>query len=60
MTTTLTVAELAERERVAVRTVQGWVHKGIGPRSFLIGRRRRFDLEDVLIWEAEQKAATRR
>lgn len=47
----LSVEELAERYAVSPATVHQWLYKRTGPRSFKIGRYRRFRLEDVIAWE---------
>ena len=50
----LTREELAERERVPVKTVAEWASKKTGPRYAKIGRYARYLLSDVEEWEAEQ------
>lgn len=50
----LTRAELAERERVPVKSVAEWASKGTGPRYAKIGRYVRYLLTDVEEWEARQ------
>lgn len=57
--TRLTVEQLADYLTVSVSTLRWWIHCGTAPRSYKIGRRRVFDLTDVIAWEAEQKASTR-
>ncbi|RSN71339.1 DNA-binding protein [Actinomadura sp. WAC 06369] len=47
----LSVADLAEREGVAIDTVYGWNRRGEGPRYMKIGRSCRYRIEDVLKWE---------
>ena len=48
----LDVRELAARyPGVTPSTVYAWLQKGSAPRSFKIGKRRLFKLEDVIAWE---------
>jgi hypothetical protein len=60
MVDTLSIRELAERERVAVKTVRGWLIRGTAPESYKIGGRRMFDRDKVIEWELRRKAETRR
>ena len=50
----LTREEVAQRQRVPVKTVAEWASKGTGPRYAKIGRHVRYLLADVEQWEAEQ------
>lgn len=50
----LTREEVAERERVPVKTVAEWASKGTGPRYAKIGRYVRYLLADVEAWEARR------
>ncbi|MGK2877630.1 MAG: helix-turn-helix transcriptional regulator [Solirubrobacterales bacterium] len=43
---------------IPVNTVYDYAIRGIGPRSFKIGRHRRWDRQDVLEWIATQRALT--
>ncbi|MBT2748378.1 helix-turn-helix domain-containing protein [Lysobacter sp. ISL-50] len=43
----LSTEELAERWRVAARTVKRWRSEGIGPRSVKVARSVRYRLDDV-------------
>lgn len=55
----LTTEEVAEMLRTPSETVRYWHHIGKGPKSFKVGRRRLYALEDVeaFIAEARQGAA---
>lgn len=53
-TTFLSVDELAARYGVSSATVHAWIYKQAGPRSYKIGRHRRFRYQDVLAWEESQ------
>lgn len=57
MTQFLTRAELADRYRTTVNTLQHWQRIGYGPRSIKIGTRRLYPLDEVERFEAEQLAA---
>lgn len=46
----LSPTDLAEELDVPLRTVYGWIHKGTAPRSFKIGKHRRFRRTDVDEW----------
>ena len=48
----LSIAQLAEREGVPVRTVYWWNQTGTGPRRMKLGRVIRYRLADVEAWEA--------
>ena len=43
----LTTAEVAEELRMPAETVRYWRHVGMGPKSFKIGRRVLYAVEDV-------------
>lgn len=43
----LTTAEVAETLRTPVETVRYWRHVGKGPRSFKLGRRVLYDVDDL-------------
>ena len=49
----LTAEELAERWKIAVRTLDGWRAAGKGPVWLKIGGQIRYRLADVLAYEAE-------
>lgn len=46
----LTTAEVAELLRVPTATIHRWVSQGTGPRSYRIGRHRRYRRADVDRW----------
>ena len=50
----LSVGEVADRYAVSSATVHAWIAKRTGPRSYKIGRYRRFRIDDVLAWEASR------
>lgn len=54
----LTRAEVAERLRLPVATLNGWASRGLGPRYAVFGRHARYRLADVIAWEDEQFSAT--
>lgn len=51
----LTTEEVADRFRTSTETVRWWRHVGKGPRSFKVGRRVLYALEDVEAWEREAR-----
>ena len=55
----LTTAEVAEMLRTPIETCRYWRHVGKGPKSFKVGRRVLYAVEDVeaFIAEARQGAA---
>ncbi len=55
----MTVEEVAEELRTPAPTIRYWIHRGEGPRSFKIGRRRMFRRQDVDAWLMEQINAER-
>ncbi|HZL05819.1 MAG TPA: helix-turn-helix domain-containing protein [Coriobacteriia bacterium] len=56
MSAYLTTEEVAERFRTSPETVRWWRYVGRGPKSFAVGRRRLYAIEDVKAWEAEARA----
>jgi predicted DNA-binding transcriptional regulator AlpA len=54
----LTIAELADRERVPVNTVRKWNAARTGPRFMKIGRYVRYRLTEVLAWEDSRTSGT--
>ena len=50
MTRFMTTAELADTARTPVETVRYWRHIGKGPKSFKVGRRVLYAVEDVEAW----------
>jgi excisionase family DNA binding protein len=56
----LTTSEVAERFRTSAETVRYWRHVGKGPKSFKLGRRVLYDIEDVEAWleDARRSANT--
>lgn len=51
----LTTEEVADRFRTSAETVRFWRHVGKGPRSFKVGRRVLYALDDVERWEREAR-----
>lgn len=47
----LTTVEVAERFRTSPETVRYWRHVHRGPKSFKVGRRVLYAIEDVELWE---------
>src|SRR4051794_33425807 len=56
MTKYLTTAEVAEVLRTPAETVRFWRHAGKGPKSFKVGRRVLYAVEDVEAFIAEARA----
>jgi predicted DNA-binding transcriptional regulator AlpA len=54
----LITAEVAELVRAPIETVRYWRHVGKGPKSFKVGRRVLYAIEDVEAWIAQAKADT--
>jgi predicted DNA-binding transcriptional regulator AlpA len=54
----LITAEVAELVRAPIETVRYWRHIGKGPKSFKVGRRVLYAIEDVEAWIAQAKANT--
>lgn len=56
----LDLTEVSETIRIPVATLRFWRHKGIGPKSFTIGRRVFFRESDVQGWlDAQYEAGDR-
>lgn len=55
----LFASDLEEMTGIPQSTWRYWAHTGQGPRSYSLGRRRVWDLEDYEAWLAEQRAAGR-
>ena len=53
----LTTAEVAEMLRTPIETVRYWRHVDKGPKSFKVGRRVLYAVEDVDAWLAEARLA---
>lgn len=53
----MTTAEVAETARAPVETVRYWRHIGKGPRSFKVGRRVLYAVEDVEAWIESARSA---
>jgi predicted DNA-binding transcriptional regulator AlpA len=53
----LTIEEVAALTRKPVATLYGYRHRGLGPRSFRLGRRVMYTRSDVLAWVRAQWAA---
>jgi predicted DNA-binding transcriptional regulator AlpA len=51
----LVTAEVAELVRAPIETVRYWRHVGKGPKSFKVGRRVLYAIEDVEAWIAQAK-----
>jgi predicted DNA-binding transcriptional regulator AlpA len=58
MSQNLITAEVAELVRAPIETVRYWRHVGKGPKSFKVGRRVLYAIEDVDAWIAQAKANT--
>lgn len=56
----LTPAEVSELTGVPVGTLRQWRHNNIGPRSWKLAGRVRYDVADVNAWMDAQRAATAR
>jgi predicted DNA-binding transcriptional regulator AlpA len=54
----LRTADLVEDYGIPEATWRWWRHKGIGPKSFKLGKAVFYDAEDVALWVESQKAAT--
>lgn len=54
----LTISEVAELVRAPLETVRYWRHIGKGPKSFKVGRRVLYAIEDVDAWIAQAKVNT--
>jgi len=53
----MTTAELAATTRAPVETVRYWRHIGKGPKSFKVGRRVLYAVEDVEAWLEAARSA---
>lgn len=53
----LTTEEVAEAVRTPVETVRYWRHVGKGPKSFKVGRRVLYAVDDVERWLEEAREA---
>jgi excisionase family DNA binding protein len=51
----LTTSELAQKLRTSPETVRYWEHVGKAPKSFKVGRRRLYAIEDVEAFIAEAR-----
>ena len=54
----LITAEVAELVRAPIETVRYWRHVGKGQKSFKVGRRVLYAIEDVEAWIAQAKVTT--
>lgn len=57
MTEYLTTADVATKFRTSSETVRYWRHVGKGPKSFKVGRRVLYAVEDVEQFVAEARAS---
>ena len=55
MSQNLITAEVAELVRAPIETVRYWRQVGKGPKSFKVGRRVLYAIEDVEAWIAQAK-----
>jgi excisionase family DNA binding protein len=53
----MTTAELAELVRAPDSTVRYWRHCGKGPKSFRLGKRILYDVDEVRAWLKELEAS---
>lgn len=53
----ITTAEVHARTGIPVETLRYWRWAGRGPKSFRLGRRVVYDLDDLDSWLDEQRAA---
>jgi len=53
----LITEEVADRFRTSAETVRYWRHTGKGPRSFRVGKRVLYSLEDIEEWERQARGA---
>lgn len=58
MTKYLTTTEVAETLRTSPETVRYWRHVGSGPKSFKVGRRVLYAVEDVERFIAEARGVS--
>ena len=54
----LRTADLVEEYGIPEATWRWWRHRGVGPRSFKLGKTVFYDADDVAEWVEAQKAAT--
>ncbi len=54
----LTTAEVAERFKCSIRTLEGWRDRGIGPNYHKIGGRVRYHVEDLERYQRSVRAYT--
>lgn len=54
----LTTEEVAELLRTSPESVRYWAHAGRGPKSFKVGRRRLYAVEDVDAWIAKARGVS--
>lgn len=59
MSDLLTMDEVAARYPIPMATLRFYRHKGVGPRSFKLGRRVVYKQHDVDAWVEQQYAAER-
>jgi excisionase family DNA binding protein len=52
----MTTADVAEQLHTPLETVRYWRHVGKGPKSFKVGRRVLYAVEDVEQWLADLRA----
>jgi DNA-binding transcriptional MerR regulator len=53
----MTTAEVAATARTPIETVRYWRHVGKGPKSFKVGRRVLYAVEDVEAWIEDARRA---
>jgi predicted DNA-binding transcriptional regulator AlpA len=53
----MTLPEVAAMTRKPEATLYGYRHRGLGPRSFRLGRRVMYRRQDVIAWIEAQMAA---
>lgn len=58
MTCKLSTPQASEYLSVPESTLRYWRHVGVGPLSYVLGRKVFYDLSDLDDWVAAQKAAT--
>lgn len=54
----LTASEVSERTTLAPNTLYGWRARGIGPRSYRLGRRVVWDEDELNEWLRQQQDET--
>lgn len=55
--TLLSPVDVANKLAVPLGTVRDWRYKGVGPKSFRVGRHVRYYRSDVLAWIEERATA---